>query len=42
MINWSTATSVVISGTSAEIILRDSSPITAGERRFIRVRVDEQ
>jgi hypothetical protein len=42
MVNWTAATSVVISGTSSEIILRDSSPITAGERRFIRVCVDEQ
>lgn len=42
MVNWTAATSVVISSTSSEIILRDSSPITAGERRFIRVRVDEQ
>ena len=42
MVNWTVASSVVISNTSSEIILRDSSPVTAGERRFIRVRIDEQ
>ncbi len=42
MVNWTSASSVVISNTSSEIILRDSSPVTAGERRFIRVRIDEQ
>ncbi|MCX6918346.1 MAG: M4 family metallopeptidase [Verrucomicrobia bacterium] len=42
MVNWTAASSVVISNTSTEITLRDSSPVTAGERRFIRVRIDEQ
>ena len=42
MVNWTAASSVVISNTSSEITLRDSSPVTAGERRFIRVRIDEQ
>lgn len=42
MVSWTAASSVVISNTSTEIILRDSSPVTAGERRFIRVRIDEQ
>jgi len=42
MVTWTAASSVVISNTTSEIILRDSSPVTAGERRFIRVRIDEQ
>ena len=42
MVTWTSASSVVVSNTVYEIILRDSSPIAAGERRFIRVRVDEQ
>lgn len=41
MVNWTTATSSVITNTATELTLRDSLPLSGNEKRFIRVRVAE-
>jgi hypothetical protein len=42
MVNWTVATSSVITDTAAELVLRDTLPLSGNEKRFIRVRVTEQ
>jgi hypothetical protein len=42
MVNWTAATSSVITDTAAELVLRDTLPLSGNEKRFIRVRVTEQ
>lgn len=42
MVNWTAATSTVVTDTSAELVLRDTLPLSGNEKRFIRVRVTEQ
>ena len=42
MVNWTAATSAVITDTASELVLRDTLPLSGNEKRFIRVRVTEQ
>ena len=42
MVNWSSATSAVITDTASQLVLRDTLPLTGAEKRFIRLRATEQ
>lgn len=42
MVNWTTASSAVITDTATELTLRDTLPLNGNEKRFIRMRVTEQ
>lgn len=42
MVNWTAATSSVITDTASQLVLRDTLPLSGNEKRFIRVRVTEQ
>jgi hypothetical protein len=42
MVNWTAATSAVITDTASQLVLRDTLPLSGNEKRFIRVRVTEQ
>jgi hypothetical protein len=42
MVNWSSATSAVITDTASQLVLRDTLPLTGSEKRFIRLRATEQ
>ena len=41
MVNWTAASSSVITDTASELVLRDALPLTGNEKRFIRIRVTE-
>ncbi len=42
MVNWSSATSAVITDTASQLVLRDTLPLNGAEKRFIRLRATEQ
>jgi hypothetical protein len=42
MVNWTAATSSVITDTASQLVLRDTLPLSGNEKRFIRIRVTEQ
>ena len=42
MVNWSSATSAVITDSASQLVLRDTLPLTGAEKRFIRLRATEQ
>lgn len=42
MVNWTAATSSVITDTASQLVLRDTLPLNGNEKRFIRIRVTEQ
>ena len=42
MVNWTAASSAVITDSATELTLRDTLPLNGNEKRFIRVRVTEQ
>ena len=42
MVNWTAASSAVITDSATELTLRDTLPLNGNEKRFIRMRVTEQ
>ena len=42
MTNWLPATHAIVTDSPSQIVLRDTLPLSGGEKRFIRIKIEEQ